>query len=205
MRIDELTKPEDLTDFRDGYNKDTSLFKRESKKHLELLMNLHGFSKIGEGFFAQVYTHPKYKDSVFKIFNEDANMVTWLKECRSKSSSNPYYPRIKSKPIKIVGEMYLVRMEKLSFGPEAWQEKMETFLLTYVRYLKSVITKGVPREKMQSKLEEYESEFEMYYNDPAFVEAMDNIMKITKNEPDIHSGNFMLRGNQMVLTDPVAS
>lgn len=119
MRLDELNKPKDLTDFRKEVRQHKTRGTR--RQVIADYLSQYGFKKLGSGMFAVVFEHPKYPNEVFKIFDDDPNTLKWLDYCH-RNPSNPYTPTIKSKPIRITKDIFLVRMEKLKFGSDSWQE-----------------------------------------------------------------------------------
>lgn len=198
MKLDELFKPKELSDIR----RDSS-----SMDHNQLLAAIHnqmtkyGFTKISNGAWADVYIHPKYPDSIFKIFNNDKSAKRWLTYAAGHSS-NPFVPKVKSKPIKITETAYAVRMEKLEYDWDL-QTKVEDFLYLVYDHWKD-INDEYAHTIAYDEIKKSRPEFVHFLKDKNFLEVYKEIMSITKGgEPDLHHENFMFRGKQLVFTDPV--
>lgn len=206
MRIDELNKPQELDQFRKDYKDSKS---KQVRRKLSQYMAQHGFKKLGSGAFAVVYAHENYPDSVFKVFQGDEAVERWITVSRMMAKDNPYFPRFKSGPIKVVGDIYMVRMERLSYKSEGEQARGAMFLRSYFTTMIDVLRNGrggnpdTVRDKFAEKYPEFADDIYSDQFDEIFYEVIETVDWVN-GKLDLHIGNFMWRGDQLVLTDPVA-
>jgi hypothetical protein len=185
MRINELygikaIKPKkihvgNMTDQRSG-----------SPHFITSLMKKYGFTKIGDGAFAYVYSYKSNPNLVVKIFDSN-NMgyPTFIKFC-NQNPGNPCLPIFKGIPIKITDDVYMIRIEKLiPISDEEWKS-----LYTIINDIR-------------------------FDGNPSYTEIDENALlydtlkelkffgKYRGRWMDWHQGNFMKRAdNQIVITDP---
>lgn len=147
-----------------------------------------GYSVTGEGFFATVWT----KDDVaIKVAIGDIGYDTWLEECL-KNQGNPYFPKIfdvkrftdvkreRTSVTKL--DVTVVSMERLEKKEDKYQaEQLGT------KY-------GRARSRKIKTNDKHEREL---------FKAL-NRVESSRGWLDIHSENILFRGDQPVITDPVA-
>ena len=151
-----------------------------------------GFTSHGAGCFATVFSHPDYP-WVFKLFVADAAYVRFLNYAR-QHQDNPYMPKFKGSYMKITPETYVIRMEKLS---PIESEKFKDFI---ERVIFLTDKKSLNNPEVQDDLKQVEQQF------PGLIDILHDLADLPGgNIFDLHSGNFMLRGNQLVITDPLVS
>lgn len=150
----------------------------------------NGFKKLGTGSFGTVFESPNYP-WVFKLFYNDPAYFKFFEFARA-NQSNPYLPTIKGKYIRLNKGVYVIRLEKLEkLGYNSPRE------FPALDHLLNIITAAdFKREMAQVKK-----------IDPKLADTIGQISKLLGNdfEFDLHSGNLMKRGNQLVITDPIYS
>jgi len=177
--------------------------KNEVQQSLQSYANIlsnQGFSVIGKGMFGTVYGNDKY---VAKIFKEsDECFLEFINYAKARKG-NPFLPRfskVNSVYDENYGPSYLVFSERLTTP-----SKRDRTLLSDVSLLidlkKDHIERGDAAGDIVINIEE---------KWPGVVQVLVDLQKhFSKLETncfwDTHGGNFMLRGDQLVITDPYAS
>lgn len=167
------------------------------------VMQDHGFQQLGSGLQASVYGHPKLP-YVLKLFrSEDVAYAEWIKVAMA-NKNNPHMPRFVSKRmVRITQDIVAIRMEPLS-PIEGIFLKIH---LVSDRLLEGGLAASQPPSRLAGKLAylpEYKH-FEQYCNThPNWMAALDIAWhSMQSHGNDFHPGNCMLRGDDMVITDPV--
>lgn len=138
------------------------------------------FKQVGSGLFAMVMKNDKYP-YVLKIYDRnDTGYKHYLDFCL-KNQDNPYVPKIKGRPTPINKTKYMfIRLEALQ-----------------------PVTSGEARAMFNA----YES-VKMGTSTNKNLKKVVDFVEMMRSEPDIHfdlhQGNIMKRGNQLVITDPLA-
>lgn len=191
MRINELTP------YRKNpyYKKAREIFtdpetgpipKRKNKlRALTAWLDWHGFKNVGEGSFAAVYEKAGYP-WVFKVFNGDPAYMHFLKYAM-KHQDNPHLPKIRG-VMKVDNNTYVVRMENLT-NVKLGQEPVTTLL----KKLNNMDTYGDISERDVEWIKSNFPKIHEFFMD----------FPLAGYEYDIHSGNIMLRGNTVVIVDPL--
>ena len=151
-------------------------------------LSVHGFKRLGQGHYGAVFEKSGYP-WVFKIFKEDAAYLKYVKYCK-ENAGNKHLPKIKGSTIKINDDTYAIRTEKLTrIDPEVAQE-IRT-LAIYMGNPDMVEFNGL-EEKFRDLIIKYAGIYEIFLE-----------LRKRRNHLDIHADNVMMRGNDIVLTDPV--
>ena len=143
-------------------------------------------SIIGSGKFANVYQHPKHKHQVWKItMKPDSAYAAWI-EYALAYQGNRYVPRIYEAMINEFGHL-AVRMEKLDrLDLNPWSNKRTPSKLVNQYY-----KLGYPYGTFNSV-------------DRIQIERILHDLRCKHDfRLDLHDANVMLRGRQLVVTDPV--
>ena len=167
-----------------------------------------GFSILGQGFFGMVFSNPSLP-YVLKIFTaRDHAYVVWLKYCLSHRD-NPHVPKFRGKMIRLSGDVYAVRMEKLTADADQsyWVVVLADAVLRAIEHksdLENVIRAYYYNEDIVlAKLQELEQEF------PELLATLETVVTIYQKGQslghDVHPGNIMYRGRIPVITDPLSS
>lgn len=204
----------ELTGIKVYYNKTVEEIK-------DLMVSGGKFIKVGEGYFAVVFTHES--NVAYKFWAYDPEYEKFIQIC-NKHKDNPFFPKFLS-PVKTITSFF----------------KRSEIFPDKIKYIKMEILKPYHQQKIsgEATLRDFINYFidvGQYKNDkdiPKIIEAMFNSLPmlrkgavrteelskqitdlyealfIIRNEldldiNDLHSENYMLRGNQVVITDPVA-
>jgi hypothetical protein len=147
--------------------------------------------KLGRGYFGEVYQHPRRPDEVIKLFHKNPNYLKWAEYCKANSKKNEHLPRITM--IKSVdNQTAFVMMEKLEpLTDKRFKDAMGFVWSMYGPW-------PTPAQVIHAGIK-LKAEFpKLYYT---FKDMAQRFGKI-KNW-DMHSGNFMQRGDTPVITDPI--
>jgi hypothetical protein len=149
--------------------------------------------KLGSGAFAIVYEG--HDGFAYKISLTDMGDDAWLVYAKAaKRTKNPLFPVILNL-FTFEGE-YCCKMEKL--------EKIKKTKTTGNFF--GQLSKHFYDGKVKEAFEHLNTFSTIEYNDyKKWSKKIDNILDENYGaELDLHSGNVMFRGNQLVITDPVA-
>ena len=192
-------------------------------------MKRMGFSH-GKGSFGDVFYKPN-APFVYKVYERDTAYNAFVDYC-FKNQSNPHLPKITNKRQihqihkrqQHVGDYFwAIKMEQLTPIPE--DSNMEylfdhyTFKILFEYWQdcahRSDFSELVNLTYVPGNLEKYGAELswkeifnvlEVHYSLPdcerVFSTLHDIYLKHPNFIPDIHAGNFMFRGNTLVITDP---
>lgn len=165
----------------------------------------HGHNLIGYGYYSTVFSKDDSPE-VVKVTNwNDHGYLTFLKVMQELSIENPYLPRIIDVNFfGIVGYSnnlfgkVIVRMEKLRAGEfvNAWSGPDDTEFGVECFNIRTAT--GSRREyKLDPLLEEAVTVVELAHDRGQSLRY--------RMRYDLHCQNFLLRGNQIVFADPLAS
>jgi hypothetical protein len=188
--------------------------------YMELLRRFTsgGGSILGQGKYATVLTHPKWK-YVVKIFSDDIPYLKFARFCLK--NPRPSFPVFYDKPRRIVPNykrhpsdkyLYVVKMELLEPLKEGMFPDIDFFLERYCSNTFEMAKKYNDNEiwlGMVDRLEKLKSRY------PQLVQLKKDYDFLMENNTylgdsrynfgyeDLHSGNIMIRKNgQFVLADP---
>lgn len=174
-----------------------SLIRHHINEFIRKLEEL-GFKQttLGSGIRGVVFQRPN--DSyVIKIFSKDVSYRQFLDVCL-RNQNNPYFPKVRGKPVLIAPATYVVRLEKLnSLVGEPLSSENDTVAKKAFDYL----------SKIQRPVDATTNN-EIKKNLPELHDFFVNMEEeFGRNAPlDLHIGNIMLRDNrQIVITDPIVS
>jgi hypothetical protein len=154
------------------------------------VMTDNGFTAMGSGTFGTVWSHPKLQ-YVLKVFrSSDVAYLGWVNVC-IQNKNNPHLPKfVSARPMRITPEVSAVRMEKLA--------PIYSNLIIDIIYFTKLTLYDQTGETER---------FNNYCNaNPQWMDAVQILKEFSYKSGfkfDIHPGNFMLRGNTIVITDPV--
>lgn len=196
--IQELRNPPEINQFRKDISAalGNTVDKRneEWRENLDSYMEKYGLTRLGRGNYASVYGNDNYP-YVIKVYQRDSAFNRWLDFCL-KNQDNPYVPKIKSKPKPIRTDsdrenlpvVYFLKLEKL----EPLKGRSESYSLLRIDF---DIYRRSP-EMYRRKAEQGDSDYDK--NLPDIFDYFEKNLRLL----DIHRGNVMLRGNQLVIVDP---
>ena len=166
----------------------------------------HGFSQLGNGLYATVWEHPKFP-YVLKIFrSHDEAYKHWVKFCMDHND-NPHFPKfVSTKVWPITRNVSAVRMEKLTkFNNEDYPDFVKSI---YNLDISQIIVNDKWEVVDQLGYQKPPSWDEYCAAHPLWIPALkmtDEFIKRYRYRKDMHKGNFMMRGNDIVITDPVTT
>lgn len=216
MRYTELTELQAVSKIRDFQRYPEAISKEPGREwnpadnwieQADAIAAKYEFTRLGKGEFAGVYGKPN-SDYIIKLFaTEDYGFQEYLNFIRTHQS-NPYVPKLKGNLVKVTPSISAVRMERLR--PLASDHEKQ--LVQHLEHL----------------VHEYHDILE-YWKDPNAHDEIDydsktldilryfpnlrtdaNLQEICEyltqhhGDVDIHKGNAMMRGKQLVITDPLA-
>lgn len=182
--------------------------------YLVRLSKTSGIQKLSGGAFSQVFQHPAKENVVVKVVsNLDISYNAYLTWC-TENQHNPFVPRIlesweypdAKEPFRI---LFLEKLKKFANGAHFARRltKLFKFPSDEVRNETLGLLKHIIKTDNQSifihKLIDLAEDFdapEEFKDVIYFIEGQFSI-----GDFDLHWCNAMLRGNQIVITDPVAS
>lgn len=167
------------------------------KDYSDRLVKSLNIKRLGSGAYAHVFQHPKYSNVVVKVFtNKDKIYKKYAAWCL-KNQGNPFVPRIiEITPFKSeTGDAYnIVFMEKMTPLRDA----------TFNTWVKSIVGDAGLKAIQDHK---YDRLFKLFQKakitDSNLKKVLDHILSYGADTFDLHSGNVMRRGSQIVFTDPV--
>lgn len=203
----------ELTGVKSHYDKDVFQIQ-------DLLQSGGKFIKAGDGYFAIVFKHDS--NVAYKFWGYDPAYEKFVNFC-NKHKDNPFFPKFKSpvkkmtaffkRPETFPDKLSYVKVELLTeFNENASRiGNMPTlsfieFFTDYVQDLKNddsleqqvEWTMARPRFKSLEKTDAVKKQITELY------EALGLILKELGTINDLHIGNLMMRGTQVVITDPIA-
>ena len=171
---------------------------RPGRAAAELKLEKAGYKKIGYGMYANVFAKPG-ADHVLKLFGyrdqayrDFVNMTI--------QEPNIHFPKFKGKMMKITNDYYAIRMEilePLSQDKSDALELMRQYIYAFVRDRFQPSRQPFRRATEMENLEKAQ---------PGITEACDLLARLMINNRlalDLHMNNAMMRGNTIVITDPV--
>lgn len=208
MRLNELNpKPSEVSAFAKAPETTGTAEIHRFKKWGDLADNYafeHGFHRLGSGQFAGVYGHPTYP-YVIRIFAKgDEGYIKWLKFCLAHQG-NRFIPKFKGKPVQAAPSLYVVRMERLKPIPSSQEDDIRTLSWVISHYSLMMDPDQYAQYTEETRLA-IERLFPDFRTD-ADLKEIGLFMSPENNRDvveDIHDENVMLRGEQMVITDPFA-
>ena len=174
----------------------------------QAVLKSNGFTPLGAGSFATVWEHPKF-DYVLKTFNaRDTAYLQWIEACLAHQN-NPFIPKfVSAKPARITSGVLGIRLEKLSPATGAARN-----ILRQTEELVNECSIDAPepiddvREIREVMEDSYPELVPFADANAGYLEAVALIVNIINNGSgtnDLANGdNTMIRGNQLVFTDPV--
>lgn len=147
--------------------------------------------QLGRGYFGEVFQHPRRPNEVIKLFHKNPNYLKWAEYCKAYSKKNEHLPRITM--IKSIdNQTAFVMMEKLEpLTDERFKDAMGFVWSMYGPW-------PTPAQVLHAGIK-LKAEFpKLYYT----FKDMSQKFSRMKNW-DMHSGNFMQRGDTVVITDPI--
>lgn len=189
-----------------GIKKDLEKIKQRPENYYKILKD-NGFRQRGGGSFSTLWIHPNY-DYILKVFvNEDQAYKMWA-TVAMQNQNNPHFPKFVSrKVIKITDSYYAIRMEKLdSVVGEKYYDNIADQIRSCIIFAKQknktcaeILESGGNYDKLRDYIDD---NIQLL---PAIETLKDIVTKYSSQfYLDLSSHNIMLRGETIVLTDPIA-
>ncbi len=170
-----------------------------SNQYLRRLKTLN-IKRLGKGRYSAVYAHPTLNDTAVKvIYDPDPQYVKFAKRCMRLN--NPWLPRIYA-------------IEKVHFADSVshiiFMERLEKPTVSQIKKACEKVQNGLeahfkvpPPHRFSSFFRSHWIRISQTANDQQIRQLAKIMCAVGAN--DIHDGNVMMRGDQLVFTDPVAS
>lgn len=166
---------------------------------------------LGRGIFGLVFHRPNTPDAVYKAFlRGDRGYMKYLKFAL-ENQHNPHVPKIIGKPLSFALEngtqVVLVKLERLdeldpNDSPNYNQFLKLTSILNSLSFLDNPFYDSDSKKKEKEFLQQRKQQY------PTLYDIAQQIVKLSHKsrmqDVDLHSGNVMMRGNTLVVTDPYA-
>lgn len=207
MKITELQKPETITKLQSSSG--------DWKKEAKALLISAGFKMLGSGSYGSVFKRDG-DSQVLKVFGKDPGYLKWVAFCRS-NPGNPYLPKFNSKPIRVKDEVFGIRMEQL----EKNSDPTVAYLLGgLAQYYEELIVRRIqdgpkPAADAAPWLNHSLSFLRMAapklgihlpgWETDEHLAVVLKFLHTFGDEVDLgEASNVMRRGDQIVITDPLA-
>ena len=178
----------------------TEISRPEYRDEAAEILISKGYEQLGSGAFANVFQRKSRPNEVIKLFGTSDNAYADYLKFVMKHQNNPHFPKVFGKPMKITSTYYAVKLEKLEpYDKNNNLHKAIELALKLSTYLG-------PNDSPED-IKTHEPEYDKILDSkPKLKEAIFHLAQF-KNKSiydwDIHSGNVMWRGNDIVLTDPI--
>jgi hypothetical protein len=167
-----------------------------------------GVGVVDWGFYSQVFQHPTLDNIVVKVFtNNDQPYWRYVKWC-VKHQHNPFVPQIldvvKVKcPRQSYGIVFLEKLKPIRKAPQLVKLLASTINFTN-RELK-LLDRYFAEHSMIRIFSLIERVVKRGKASDDFTQVWQQIERQGSSKFDLHHGNAMLRGHQLVITDPVSN
>lgn len=165
--------------------------------YIDYLIHEKSLRDLGEGCWGTVFEHPTDKNIVVKVFDREDNAYFAYLKWAVENQSNVYAPKIYSAhESDSIGIVFMERLEPL--GPKQFKNFSEThFKLDTLR--RSYVSSATLMDNTLLSTVAYKES-------PDFRSLLRFLMDVARDGRyvvDLHDGNAMMRGNQVVVTDPI--
>lgn len=173
-----------------------------------------GNTVLGAGCYSAALESFARDDTVIKIGNNMSDpWITYYEQIIAKMQDNPCVPKVKSFYIDYNNEYYVCVMERLQDSCPVYANREAAF-----EAVRQYLYGEISRKKFVKRAKKLPEQFPNIF---ALVELMDYIVRWTDafteedaedltysddymgaTKLDMHSGNVMFRGYELVITDP---
>lgn len=198
------------------------------------LVKTLGIRRLGAGLFSSVFQHPVYHNVVVKVVRRvDDAYLRYAEWCMTQGTRNPWLPWIISMvPVTLDYEAHpqygkpdpKAKIPKGRFLPASkftggdtfivFMQRMETAYKEDIREAIDYIASTLPDDIAEELYLHDEKSF-LGFDQEHWYEIAKHTTDghlaafaqraVAEGFDDIHDGNVMMRGNQLVFVDPVAS
>ncbi|CAM6054481.1 unnamed protein product [Sphagnum tenellum] len=156
-----------------------------------------GYERIGRigSAYAMIFAKPS-ENSVLKLYKkEDTAFTAFVAFCRE--NNNQHFPKFSRNSIAIKDTEYnAVRTERLKEGSPGQLKEVAKYFKDYCRYS--------PKEYDEDFVHWAEANASLMAAFKLLTDRFDRSIFAGKLYFDLHSQNMMMRGNTVVIIDPVA-
>lgn len=187
-------------------------------QYSERLMHTLGIKRLGRGNFAQVFQHPVYHNVAVKVVKDDPNYIEYVRFCM-QNPTNPWLPRIidivdakiDDDDFDMYGD-YWRRTEKKPVQVPIEVVFFEKLREASNREIHAAVKKVLAEVPSNMLVKEFFYDFASFNRDTWYVVSISTTDPHLKQFAemahecrfeDIHGDNVMMRGDQLVFTDPV--
>jgi hypothetical protein len=174
----------------------------------QAVMKSHGFTPIGKGSFATVWEHPNF-NYVVKTFNaRNTAFLQWFKAALS-NQNNPFIPKyLSAKPLRIAPGVLGVKMERLAPTSGSAATIIELTDELIEDFVQSGKEESIGFFGIQQEMQKHYPQLVSFAKaNDGYTQAVAAILNIIVNGAGVNDlsnpKNAMMRGNQLVFTDPV--
>lgn len=166
-----------------------------SWEHIDTVMTRAGYTELGQGNYGKVLTYVK-GEKVLKLFDtDDDGFTTWCEWARTQPG-NPWVPVFRSNILHVNPVINAVFMEELTEGGNQTKQFAKWCL------------EALYAEIDNARLGSYESDIPdeittLLETDAKFAAVWEFLRTQNIRQIDIWGQNLMLRGGQIVFTDPL--
>lgn len=169
-------------------------FSTASRRSISDKLEDAGYRLLGKGSSGSVFEIPGKPDKVLKIFREDSGFAWWVDYCRANAGKNPWLPRFRSAVTKIsthtsksvTTDIYGVMIERLTSNTRDE--------IGYV--INMMVYQSVDKRFIEE--EDY-----WMVSDPNLIQIAFDLRRFA-DSLDMRRENIMMRGDQIVIADPLA-
>ncbi len=205
MRLDELQPvPMNLRKLQDDPNLDMNI---NWVLNIDAYLSKYGYTRLGKGGYGAVYRNDK-QNKVLKVFKNDPLYKEWVQFSRA-NPNNVFLPKFRSNVIEFNNGVNGVMIEPLDRAGEDGHT-IANIISTIVEILPEVKKYRETGELtpqavwLKQFYDQYESSFDYFMSNTDFIQAAE-FLYARRNKADIGASNIMKRGQQFVITDPLAS
>ena len=160
------------------------------RERLNIMFKQRGFRQIGRGSYAAVFSNGK---NVIKVYREDHAYETFIEYVRLHPSI--HFPRIVSAPQPLKGtDLTMVRLERLTPLDSQVGDDIEAIMS-----IPDWQEKGLGELSDHAQTAIVKRNLDMFRTLAALMNFAFDSLLFT----DIQPHNFMMRGNVIVITDPL--
>lgn len=160
----------------------------------EAVLHKAGYHELGRGIFATVLAKSDSSHCLKLFDSDDAAYKKFV--ALAMQNPNPHFPRFRGKLMKVTDRYYAIRMETLTPFPKTTENQLLAMQID--DYIAEIKRGNQMLSSQMATMDELEK------TQPGIKKACELIgTTLSSRIIDIHLENIMLRGDTIVITDPV--
>lgn len=177
---------------------------------VERAINYLGFKMLGQGSFSTVFHIPGSDDVIKMNHNPDDHWVKYAKYARINAAINPMLPKVFELHQHPDNGMVIARMEKLDAIDYVRTIGMRDVVVSLSGDLKhgQMSKRGIRNKTLKYLHDKFDFGYTGSYSAINLAKIVVWMTNTIKANPDVrvdcHYANWMLRGRELVLNDPLA-